>query len=205
MIGLLFATQIEARPFLEWSQAVQVSAEPFAVYQVPSRPDLWVTISGMGKVAAATACLCQIKDLKVEEIINAGVCGALQNDAIYAPGELFCVSAATEGDHEVPDIPAQLIISDGRFDWDLPLARLITCDKPVFDTQKREALSPTADLVDMEGAAIARTAAMFSVPWTMIKGVTDSAGPTDREVLKHNLTTVSEKISRFLWNHLREI
>jgi adenosylhomocysteine nucleosidase len=205
MIGLIFATLTEAGPFLEWSQAVRVSGHPIAVYQVPSKPQLFITISGMGKVAAAVACHAQIKELKVVEVVNAGVCGALRSGAAFAPGKLFCITSAAEGDHGLPEKAPRPLISDGRFDWDLPAARLITCDQPVFDADKREALSAAGDLVDMEGAAIARVAAMYEVPWTMVKGVTDAAGPMDRKVLQRNLTEVSEKVCRLVWAQLREV
>jgi len=205
MIGLIFATYTEAQPFLEWSRAMRIDTDPFEVYQVPSKPDLFITISGMGKVASAVACHSQIKEFKVEEIVNAGACGALNSGRAYAPGEVFCITSAVEGDHEQPIRPPQPIISDGRIDWDLPAARLITCDRPVFDTDWRDALSANGDLVDMEGAAIARVAAMYDVRWSMVKGITDNAGPADRAELKRNLTKVSETICRLLWSQLRDM
>ncbi|MGD9367083.1 MAG: hypothetical protein PVH87_15395 [Desulfobacteraceae bacterium] len=205
MIGLIFATLTEAKPFLEWSQAVRVSDQPFAVYQVPSKPQLFITISGMGKVAAAVACHAQIKEFKVAEVVNAGVCGALRSGPGFAPGKLFCITSAAEGDHGLSGKAPRPIISDGKFDWDLPAARLITCDRPVFDADKREALSAAGDLVDMEGAAIARVAAMYEIPWSMVKGITDTAGPVDRKVLQRNLTEVSEKVCRLLWAQIREL
>ena len=205
MIGLIFATLTEAKPFLEWSRAARIDTEPLGVYQVPSRPDLFVTISGIGKVAAAVACHSQIKEFKVKEIVNAGACGALQDEKRFATGEVFCITSAAEGDHENPIKPPQPLISDGRIDWDLPAARLITCDRPVFDVDLRKALSAGGDLVDMEGAAIARVAAMYDVRWSMVKGITDTAGPADREELKRNLTMVSEKICRLIWSQLRDM
>jgi nucleoside phosphorylase len=137
--------------------------------------------------------------------VNAGACGALRDDKRFAPGEVFCITSAAEGDHEKPATPPQPLISDGRFDWDLPAARLITCDRPVFDAVWRSSLSGGGDLVDMEGAAIARVAAMYDVRWSMVKGITDTALPTERAELKRNLIMVSEKICRLLWNQFRDI
>ena len=205
MMGVIFATHTEAKPFLEWSRAMRIDTEPIEVYQVPSKPDLFVTISGIGKVAAAVACHSQIKDFKVKEIVNAGVCGALQDEKRFAPGEVFCITSAVEGDHKNPITPHQPLISDGQIDWDLPAARLITNDRPVFDVDLRESLSASGDLVDMEGAAIARVAAMYDVRWSMVKGITDNAGPIDQKELKRNLTAVSEKICRLLWSQLRDM
>ena len=184
---------------------MRIDTEPIEVYQVPSKPDLFVTISGIGKVAAAIACHSQIKDFKVKEIVNAGVCGALQDEKRFAPGEVFCITSAAEGDHENPIRPHQPIISDGQIDWDLPAARLMTYDRPVFDVDLRESLSASGDLVDMEGAAIARVAAMYDVRWSMVKGITDNAGPIDQDEFKRNLTAVSEKICRLLWSQLRDM
>jgi adenosylhomocysteine nucleosidase len=202
MIGVIFATMAEAGPFLSLSQAIQIDDRPFRVFQVPTRLKLLVTVSGMGKVAASLACQAQIREFKADEIVNAGACGALQSGPGYTSGAIFCIATAVEGDHEVIGQPPQPIISDGKIDWDQRAARLITCDRPVFDDAQRQALSATADLVDMEGAAIARTAAMYQTPWTMIKGITDAAGPSDRATLNTNLVKVSEKIGTLLWERL---
>jgi adenosylhomocysteine nucleosidase len=205
MIGLIFATMAEAVPFLSLSEAVQIDDKPFRHFKVPTQPALLVTVSGMGKVAAALACQAQIREFMAGEIVNAGVCGALHSDPVNALGSVFCIATAVEGDHEVFGEPPQPIISDGQIDWDRRAARLVTCDRPVFDDDERRALSATADLVDMEGAAVARVAAMYQVPWTMIKGITDTAGPQDRASLSANLSKVSEKIGNVLWEKLRNL
>lgn len=205
MIGLIFATMAEAVPFLSRSEAVQIDEKPFRHFKVPTQPSLLVTVSGMGKVAAALACQVQIREFMAEEIVNAGVCGALHSGPGISPGALFCVASAVEGDHEIFGEAPQPLISDGHIDWDRQAARLVTCDRPVFDDDERQALSDFADLVDMEGAAIARVAAMYQVPWTMIKGITDAAGPQDRASLNANLGKVSEMVGDLLWEKLRHI
>lgn len=203
MTGLIFATKMEAGPFLSASQTVLIEKSPTPIYHIDSMPWLQVAISGMGKVAAAVACQFLIRELGCVEIINAGAAGALVSGKRYAPGSLFCVTSTVEGDHELLGKNRQPLLSDGRTDLDLPPARLVTCDIPVFDSQRRKALAEKGDLVDMEGAAIARVAAMFNIPWTMIKGVSDAAGPTDRDVLMGNLKMVSREIGDYLHGHLR--
>jgi nucleoside phosphorylase len=205
MNGLIFATMHEAKPFLTLSCAAQIDQMPFGIYQVPDNPLLLVAISGIGKVAAAVACHALIREYGVSDILNAGACGALQSGRLFEPGRLFCVTSAVEADHDALGCPPEPLISDGRMDWDLPAARLVTRDCPVFDPDRRKALSAKADLVDMEGAAIARVAAMYNTPWAMIKGVTDAAGPTGRKTLKQNLTMVSEAMGRFLWDQLQRL
>lgn len=203
MTGLIFATKIEADPFLSAFQTALLEKDPIPIYQIDSMPWLYVAISGMGKVAAAAACQLLIRELESVEIINAGAAGALVSGKRYTPGSLFCVTSTVEGDHELLGKNPQPLISDGRTDLDLPPARLVTCDIPVFDSQRRKALSEKGDLVDMEGAAIARVAAMFKIPWIMIKGVSDAAGPTDRDILLGNLKMVSRKIGDYLRAHLQ--
>ncbi len=202
MIGVLFATHTEARPFLELGQAVLLHKMPVAVYQIPAVPTLVAAVSGMGKVWAAVASQTLIREHRVSEIINAGACGALQDDPRFQPGRLFCIASAVEGDHEVTGKSPRPLISDGKIDWDLPAARLVTTDKPVFDLDLRREMAATSDLVDMEGAAIARVAVMYEASWTMVKGVTDTASPTQREVLLRNLKGVSAAIGNLLWSRL---
>ena len=63
MIGILFATEMEAKPFLERGE-----------------PENTVTvISGMGMEAARIATERLIREHGCTSIINAGVCGALNN------------------------------------------------------------------------------------------------------------------------------
>ncbi|MGD9007885.1 MAG: hypothetical protein PVG41_08185 [Desulfobacteraceae bacterium] len=203
MTGLIFATKMEAGPFLSAAQSACIEKGPIPIYHVDAMPWLHVAISGMGKVAAAAACQFLIRELESVEIINAGAAGALVSGKRYAPGSLFCVTSTVEGDHEQLGKNPQPLLSDGQTDLDLPPARLVTCDIPVFDLQRRKTLAEKGDLVDMEGAAIARVAAMFEIPWTMIKGVSDAAGPTDRDVLLSNLKMVSQKIGDYLHRHLQ--
>jgi adenosylhomocysteine nucleosidase len=203
MTGLIFATKMEAGPFLSASQTVSIEKRPIPIYQVESLPWLHVAISGMGKVAAAAACQFLIREFKSVEIINAGAAGALVSGRRYTPGSLFCVTSTIEGDHELFGNNPRPLLSDGVTDWDLPPARLVTCDIPVFDSQRRKVLAQKGDLVDMEGAAIARVAAMFNTPWSIIKGISDAAGPTDRDVLMGNLKMVSQKIGDYLHEHLQ--
>lgn len=205
MIGVLFATHTEAKPFLKLSGATLLHDMPISVYQVPSHPNLLVGVSGMGKVWATVACQAMIREYRVSEIINAGACGALQDGSRFQPGNLFCITSAVEGDHSVMGKSPRPLISDGKLDWDLPVARLVTTDQPVFDLDKRRELSASSDLVDMEGAAVARVAAIYQAPWNMIKGVTDTASPTERETLLQNLKSVSQVIGELLWDRMRAV
>lgn len=202
MIGLIFATNWEARPFLSAIQAELTAPQPFACYTTNANPDLKVVISRIGKVAAAAACQYLIHVHDVDQIINAGACGLLTESTEYRVSQVVRVTTVMEGDHEVFGKRPSPTVCSNLLNLDLPTGRLVTCDRPVFDMQKRHACAKLGDLVDMEGAAIARVADLFQVPCELIKGITDKAQPTDRKTLMENLTAVSEKIAELLWQRL---
>lgn len=202
MIGLIFATFQEAEPFLSISRATTLDAGPFHLHETRPAGSLCVAVSGMGKIAAATACQYLIREKGVSHVINAGVCGALRTGDDFSPGAFFRITSVVEGDHgtEAQAAPVELCPCD----WPdhLAEARLVTCDQPVFGSRQRQALSARGDLVDMEGAAVARVAACFETPWTLIKAVTDRAGPKDRSTLLNNLRPVSAALADFLWREI---
>ncbi len=82
---------------------------------------------------------------------------------------------------------------------DLPQRRLISVHTPVFNDKHRTRLATDADLVDMEGAAIAWACHQHHIPCQMIKGITDSAGADEREMLHKNLPEVSDMLTTALF------
>jgi adenosylhomocysteine nucleosidase len=205
MIGLIFATIWEARPFLLASQAQVIEKTPFAIYQSDAHAQLLVAVSRIGKVAAAATAQALILTHKVTRLINAGACGALHNGEGLAIGSLLQISEALEGDHEVFGKRPQPIACTLSASLGLPAVRLVTNDRPVFDIQTRAALAQLGDVADMEGAAVARVANYYQVPCTLIKGITDNAQPLDRQTLLDNLNMVSEQIAQKLWGNVWRI
>jgi adenosylhomocysteine nucleosidase len=205
MIGVLFATGEEAQPFLTLGRAVSLDATPLPLYEIGLRTGVLVTVSGVGKVAAAIACQMLIREYQCIRVINAGACGALNAHKAFQPGSIHGIDTVLEGDHSYKDKAGQTLSCPQA--WRpamLPAARLVTCDQPVFDQLRRDALAATADLVDMEGAAVARVAELFNTPWTLIKGVTDTAGPGERQNLQRNLPRVCGEMAKILWQEIRE-
>ncbi|NLC71733.1 MAG: 5'-methylthioadenosine/S-adenosylhomocysteine nucleosidase [Desulfuromonadaceae bacterium] len=54
---------------------------------------------------------------------------------------------------------------------------LVFLDRPVKDLLNREQVARCAELVDMEGAAVAQTAHRFHVPCYLFKYLSDTPGP----------------------------
>jgi adenosylhomocysteine nucleosidase len=203
MIGIIFATRFEARPFLTLTRARQLCDLPFKVYATLDPPELPIIISGIGKVAAAVATQILIREHAVDYLLNAGACGALNDSPELGIGRLVRIATAVEGDHTPFGKQLAPLPSAGRIAVDLPNAALVTTDKPVFDPQARVYFGGLGDVVDMEGGAIARTAALYGISWDMIKGVSDQADNIDHDFLRRNIIEVSEKLAQLLWDEIR--
>ena len=193
MYGIHYATEEEARPYLRLSGAIRVATEPFALFKVRTKPVL-ITVSGMGKVSAALATQMLIREHKCKHILNAGVCGALVDCAGFDPGKIFRISKVSEGPPG-PGIPSKGIRCKGALWPDFATARLVTVEQPVFNSADRQRWASWGDLVDMEGAIVARVAHLYDIPWDIIKGVTDMAGDGERAALQRNLDVVSKVIA----------
>ncbi|WP_068156578.1 nucleosidase [Rhodococcus phenolicus] len=150
-----------------------VAATKGEAAHVPKRYD--TVITGIGKVAAAVAvteALAAYRPDARPTIVNIGTAGALHSHH----GGLYVPSTAVNHDisseilrslgHPVQDV-LELPDGDGTV--------LATGDAFVSDAEVRDALAARADLVDMEGFAIAFAAARMGAPCRLVKHVSDHA------------------------------
>ncbi|MFJ2578953.1 nucleosidase [Kitasatospora aureofaciens] len=134
-----------------------------------------VLLTGIGKINAAAALATVLaQGEKPAEVINLGTAGALR------PG--------WEGTHHVTqviqhdlDSPALLALTGRSYGAPLVIAKgdgpiLATGDLFVSDPAARDRLAEHADLVDMEGYAVATVALRAGVPVRLVKHVSDEAG-----------------------------
>jgi len=198
MIALLFATLREAEPSLSALSAGKVADTPFATYGFAAgarRPAGVVVITGMGPEAAAAGARHVIRTYAVRHVVNAGIGGALRDD--LAVGTVYRVTSVVDGDVVLArpaGAVAPLVLGDFPAWNALPVARLASVTEPVFGGERRTGLAAAADLVDMEGYAVARAAAESTVPCTLIKGVSDGAVEGARADLHRHLKPVSEAV-----------
>jgi adenosylhomocysteine nucleosidase len=127
-----------------------------------------VLMTGVGKVAAAVAVTRALASgERPSEIINIGTAGALR--------------AGCEGTHEIKaviqhDFDSPAIEARTGYSFGPPIT--LRDDGPVLATGDVFVPDPIlrwADLVDMEGYAVAATAVAFGVPVRIIKHVSDQA------------------------------
>ncbi|MBI5700781.1 hypothetical protein HZC34_02895 [Candidatus Saganbacteria bacterium] len=195
MIGIIFATIREARPFLEkFGQNVEdIDQHPLLVEV--SNENLVVCICGMGIERAANGTEALLENKKVGSIINAGIAGALNNN--FNIGHVASVSKV------VNRISNSYYIPCGADLWTaLPAAVLVTSPEPVFDDTARIELSKIADIVDMEFAEIARVCRDHKIKFSAIKAISDLAGGGDRARLYKNIDRLSDIIGELLYLRL---
>lgn len=149
-----------------------VAAEEEAAYLGDGLP---VLLTGMGKINA-TAALATVlaRGERPSEIVNLGTAGALRPG--WA-GTTHQVARVLQHDIDTPALRAltgqtygaPITISEGAG------PTLATGDLFVSDPAARDRLAESADLVDMEGYAIALVAQRAGVPVRLVKHVSDEA------------------------------
>ena len=130
-----------------------------------------VLATGPGKVNAAVAVSRVLAGSRPSEVIGMGTAGALRDGlhGTYLVGEV----SEYDFDHE-----AILELTGHRFGDPVRLGegpRLTTGDAFVHDSTVRDRLAEGADLVDMEGYAIAAAAVAAGVPVRLVKHVADDS------------------------------
>lgn len=158
------------------NRVLVVSATAAEAAHVPADYELLVT--GIGKVSAATAVAAALAGYGSEDlptVVNIGTAGALHlhHGGLYVPGVVInhdISSAAIRAlGHEVAD-RVELAGGDESI--------LATGDSFIADPITRDALAQRADLVDMEGFAIAYAARAAGAPCRLVKHVSDHADET---------------------------
>ncbi|WP_419664040.1 hypothetical protein Dvar_42840 [Desulfosarcina variabilis str. Montpellier] len=205
MVGIVFATHREAKALLDRSKAVAMSQRPFPLYRIQpgQSTSCLVIISGMGKVSAAMAASYLVMGRQATMLISAGLCGRLRAEPSWQVGDLFRITHAVEGDCDRMGKPETPVACGGKWFARFPKARLVTCDRPVFDAGWRSRLATLGDLADMEGAAVARVASSLDSACAMIKGISDTADDHGRRAVAENIDWVATRIASALMEEIR--
>ena len=136
--------------------------------------DLPLVITGLGKTAAAAVtarALAQVADLSDLTVVNIGTAGALRDglSGLFEPGVVLNHDINADAVRALGYDPQErLVVGEGE-------TVLATGDVFVNDPAVRAELAGRAHLVDMEGYAVAWTAAHFGVRVRLVKHVSDNA------------------------------
>ena len=182
---------------------------PLLVVALPEEADalddeLPILVTGPGKVHAAVAVTAALASDRPSVVINIGTAGGLRaglrgvheiHTAVQHDFDAAAIRALVNRDYGVP------ITLDSLADNGMVLA---TGDCFVADSRARDALARHADLVDMEGYAVAWAARVAGVRVRLIKLVSDDA---DEGAVRTWAETVGEHartLSRWVREHLTD-
>lgn len=140
---------------------------------LPSSLD--VVVVGIGKTAAAVGTARALASRPTEDlvVVNVGTAGALKDGlaGTFEPGAVLNHEMNADAIRALGYDPAERLEVDGGDGTVLASGDLFVAD-PVL----RAALAERADLVDMEGYAVAYACRSFGVPVRLVKHVSDDAG-----------------------------
>ena len=158
-----------------------------------------VLVTGVGKICAASALSAVLARQRPSRVINLGTAGALRGEwhGTQVVGRVLQHDFDDEGIHA---------LTGGHFGAVLDLGRdgpvLASGDLFVDGGPARARLAARADLVDMEGYAVAKVARDFGLEVTLVKEVSDraeaGAGRTWREAVDHCAERLGEWVRREL-------
>jgi len=188
--GIVMATRIEAEPFIRGIAPGLLEKGPVRVY---SGDSALVAVSGIGKVNAATAAAYLCWKYGVTHLFNCGSAGAVVEG--YRVGDILHVNEVIEKDRPLPSGGTRRLRPD-MFDG-FPTAVLATSDRPVITDTDRLAAGKTAQIVDMEGAAVVHAGKRFSSHTYLFKIITDVPGDTDGNAIMDKIKNTSEDMFHF--------
>jgi nucleoside phosphorylase len=204
MIGLIFATMTEAKPFVQGLAMEKIENSPFSVFKKartengPFEKDrIVLVISGIGKANAAMAAAYCCQTFHPIRICNLGAAGATDNS--FALGDILHITEAIEYDRpelrsNSPHVHSPHILEG------FPLAKVATQDIPVIDADKREEIASIAGLVDMEAASIIQACDRFQTKCVIFKFVSDTPEHTHEDDIVKNIKQYRDSLYDFFQN-----
>lgn len=154
--------------------------------------DLFIAVSGIGKVNAALCAADLITFARPDYLINIGISGGLNSalhigdfvigsDIVYH--DVWCGKPNAYG--QIQDFPA-LYHSSPELSSKLDFIQGLICcgDKFITDTAELNAIVakfPVALAVDMESAALAQTCHIYNIPFLSIRQISDTPGAHQAE------------------------
>ena len=182
--------------------------------------DVVIVQSGIGKVAAALATVLLIEKYAPDYVVNTGSAGGFEQslkvgDIVISSEVRYHDVDVTAFGYEIGQLPSQpaayiphpTLVEAAKAGIDKltdiqTLVGLITTGDTFMtadaDIAKARANFPTMAAVEMEGAAIAHTCHQFSVPFVVIRSMSDIAGKESPTSFEAYLETASVNSSQLV-------
>jgi len=160
-----------------------------------------ILVTGAGKVNAAVSTALILGGHSPSQIVNLGTAGALVDgmDGIHVIGTVTQHDLNNEALFELTGLhfgPAINLERTGPV--------LTTGDQFVSDEHTRHKLAQQAQLVDMEGYAIANAALAAEIPVMLVKHVSDSANDSASRSWRETVNYCAEQLGAWVMNHLSD-
>ena len=229
MIGIIGAMDEEVEQLVEVMEITREETKACMTFKAGklAGKDVVIVRSGIGKVNAAACTQILVDDFKADYIINTGIAGSLKAeidiaDVVISSDVLHHDMDATGFGYPLGQIPRMDVLS---FEADkhlvdiakeacakvLPeigthIGRVVSGDQFITDkdTKKRLVETFAAYCTEMEGAAIAQAAYLNSIPFLIIRAISDKAddsasmdyGEFERKAIEHSVLLMENLIRR---------
>jgi nucleoside phosphorylase len=200
MIGVVFATEEEAQPFLQSYKRGRFDG--LVEGEVQHDDTLLVSITGTGKIKATLRTERLLQRYDLNRLIHAGTCTALSDD--FPVGSVFAANQVLEGDRielAAPSYPRMPVAVP--FD-DLAEGTLVTQDHTAKEQKEYSYWQRIADVSDMTGYAVAYVTAMHGIPCHIVKVVAGQLQVQDEDIRKTKAAAY-ERMAQFLVEHLETL
>lgn len=197
MIGVVFATEEEARPFLRGYERGRFDS--LAEGEVQHDAHLLVALTGLGKIKATLRTERLLQRHRLRRILHIGTCTALNKS--YQRGQLVGAAQVFEGDRielaapTYPRMPLEVLFGD------LTQGTLVTQDHTVTGQSEYTYWQRIADMNDMTGYAVAYVAATHGIPCHIVKVVAGHVGE-ESDQFKRDRSAAHEAAASFLLERL---
>lgn len=195
--------------------------EPYLIYKHNSKP-LYATISGVGKVNAASNITFAIERINPEQIIGIGVAGGVSpevkiGDVVICDKFIQHDMDVTAFGYELGQVPGfsdkftysskSLVklsqqVAKNLAEHNVYTGTIMSGDSFIKDEKGKELYNQFGGMcVDMESAAWAQVASQFKIPFVVIRSISDQADGSATEnftkflkLAVENLSTMIEKL-----------
>lgn len=198
----------------------QIVSEPFLIYKHETKP-LYATVSGVGKVNAASNLTFALKKIKPEQIIGIGVAGGVHPDVKI--GDIVICDKFVQHDmdvtafgYELGQVPgfndkffqsneslvnlAKKIAKDS-INHNIHSGAIMSGDSFIKDNKGKELYNQFEGMcVDMESASWAQVASIFNVPFIVIRSISDQADGSAADNFTQFLKLAVENLSTIVEN-----
>lgn len=188
---LLFASQLEADATIATLGATATEG-PVPSYRFEAG---YIAVGGIGSVAAATAVGYYARE--VATVWSLGIAGSLVKP--LAVGDCVEVGSCRKHIAYPSYVETHSRVFAGAAFPDITLQSegpvLVSSDYPVHTEEDRALLSKSAQLIDMEGHAIALASERLQLPCRMTRVITDLCAPDGPQRIRDNIRDAAEVIA----------